>query len=138
MREYMYGLISGDATLADIAGYADTQELSAAVFASNSVDTPPTRPFIAIHWSSTNAVLFRDSSVSSRNLSIWAYDKPADYTRIDNILRRIRTLVTLAVGVQTELGWLHQVDWLGESDDLWDESYQAIARNVSLRCVGTI
>jgi hypothetical protein len=133
----VYGLLATDAALATAAGYADTTHLSAAIFGSNSVDdVPAPRPFIVLHWGSVEPT--RYGTVGRRELTIWVYDEPADYARIDAMLRRIRTLISSAVGVATTLGWLHQVDWLGESDDLWDESYQAIARNVVLRCVGTI
>lgn len=137
MREYVFGLLADDATLAAAAGFADTQALSAAMFGSNAVDDKPgPRPFIVLHWGNVDSQKF--GSTGRRDLTIWVYDEPADYTRIDAVLRRARTLIESAVGVQTEVGWLNAVDWLGESDDLWDESYGAITRNMSLRCVGTI
>lgn len=129
MRKLVWSLITGDATL-NAEGV-----VAASVLADQSVDSPTVRPFLVLRW---GPVVRGVGSVQVRDLTVWVHDEPADFARIDRIIRRLRTLLESAVGMQEGGGgWLVQADWQGDSADLADDAYGTITRNTSFRVVAS-
>ena len=96
------------------------------VYAANSVDTPPEQLFIIIKWEPTTVVF---KTTGTDRISVWVHDKDRDYTRIGQALERLKTILTDAVHVSGEDGWvLTTAEWRGESPDLYDGGYETVTR----------
>lgn len=127
MRTLIYQSLIADATL---NGYGISGPSAFAV----DVDTPQARPFLQLRWG-VNAIGLDIST--RRSLVIWVHDQPGDYTKIDNIILRLRTLIPSLVPSQDGNGWLQGVVWEGDSEDLTDDGHRTIARNTSFTLVGS-
>ena len=127
MRTLIYQAIITDPTL---ISYGINGNDSFAV----DVDTPQTRPFLQLRWGRNDEGL--DIS-TRRTLVIWVHDKPGDYTRIDAIIFRLRSLIPSLVPSQDVNGWLQGVEWTGDSEDLTDDGHRTIARNTGFVLVGS-
>ena len=127
MRTLIYQAIIGDPAL---NGLGITGPSSFAV----DVDTPQDRPFLQLRWGPNTIGL--DVS-TRRSLVIWVHDQPGDYTRIDDIILRLRSLIPSLVLSQDAQGWLQGVRWEGDSEDLTDDGHRTIARNTSFTLVGS-
>ena len=127
-RAAIYTIIKTDATLSTTYQLDD-------VYSFQGVDTPtPDKPFIVARWGTTEpgATFGRGPA----RLELWVYDRPADYTRIDAIIARIKTLLTNAVHVAGTDGYtLTQATWMGESEDLYDDVYERIVKTTSFTVV---
>ena len=108
---------------------------SASSFAID-VDTPQTRPFLQIRWGRTEIGL-KTTAVSRRTITIWAHDLPGDYTKIDQILARVKALLPGLEGQNNGLGYLLSAEWTGDSEDLADDGHGTITRNASFTLVGS-
>lgn len=107
--------------------------LPSATYAANAVDTPPERPFIVMRWEE-NVRSFSDRGV--QGLTVWVNDQLGDYTRIDQMIHIIKKLLTDMVHVAGDDGrTVTQIDWSGDSGDLWDDGYHTIARNAGFSVV---
>jgi len=127
MRTLVYQAIIGDSTLNSLG---ITGPSSFAV----DVDTPSARPFLQLRWGRNDEGL--DVS-TRRSLVIWVHDKPGDYTKIDNIILRLRTLIPTLISSRDANGWLQGVEWTGDSEDLTDDGHRTIARNTGFVLVGS-
>jgi hypothetical protein len=103
---------------------------------AGDVDTPPERPFLNLRWGVVDSALSM-GPVGVRSLVVWVHDEPNDYTRIDQIVRRIRYLFEQLVGGHDETGWLTQIDWAGDSEDLSDDGHRTIVRTTSYTVIGS-
>jgi hypothetical protein len=65
------------------------------------------------------------------------HDQPGDYTKIDAIIYRLRSLIPSLVPSRDTQGWLQGVVWEGDSEDLTDDGHRTIARNTSFTLVGS-
>lgn len=129
MRGLIFQAIIGDATL-NALGITDASSFAV------DVDTPQTRPFLQLRWG-RNDVGLSQTEIGRRNLTIWVHDQPGDYTRIDQIVMRLRTLLPALVGESNGLGYLMAVEWSGDSEDLADDGHRTITRNTSFSLVGS-
>lgn len=124
-RAAVYTLLSTDATLLSYG---------VSVYGFQAVDTPATKPFVVLRWDS-----MQPGSVLTRGavgLTCWVYDTPADYMRIDDIILRIKTILTDAVHVSGSDGFiLTQARWTSDSQDLYDDVYECILRTTSFDVV---
>lgn len=128
MRALIRSTITGDATLVGLG-------VVAAGVLSGDVDTPESRPFLNLRWSTTRPGL---DVVTRRDLVIWVHDQPSDYeSKIDPIIRRLRTLLPSLAGVVHPYGHLTAVEWTGDSEDLTDDGHGTITRTTSYSIVGT-
>lgn len=105
-------------------------------FLSHDKDTPQVRPLMVLRWQDTAPGL---STVNQRNLQVWVHDVPGDYTRVDRILRRVRTLLTTMFGVNAGDvdSWITQIDWKGDSDDLSDDEAVTFCRYSNFTVTGS-
>jgi len=107
--------------------------LPGATYAANAVDTVEERPFIVMRWEE-NVRAFDTRGV--QGLTVWVNDNLGDYTRIDACLEVIKRLLTNMVHVAGSDGrTITQIDWSGDSGDLWDDGYHTIARNAGFSVV---
>lgn len=129
MRSLVFSTLVGDSVL-NAAGIT-----SASSFAVD-VDTPETRPFLQIRWGK-NDIGLDGTAVTKRTLVIWVHDVPGDYTKIDAILTRVRTILPLLSGQSNGLGHVIAVEWTGDSEDLADDGHGTIVRNVGFSLIGS-
>jgi hypothetical protein len=127
MRTLIYQAIINDP---ELISYGITGTSSFAV----DVDTPQSRPFLQLRWG-VNAIGLDVST--RRSLVIWVHDQPGDYTKIDAIIFRLRSLIPSLVPSRDAQGWLQGVTWEGDSEDLTDDGHRTIARNTSFTLVGS-
>jgi len=127
MRTLIFQAIIADATLNSLG-------ITGADSFAVDVDTPQTRPFLQLRWG-VNAIGLDVST--RRSLVIWVHDQPADYTKIDQIILRLRTLIPSLIGTRDTEGFLQGVVWEGDSEDLTDDGHRTIARNTSFTLVGS-
>lgn len=127
MRTVIRQAIANDVTLAGL-GVVPSGVLA------GDVDTPTERPFIQLRWGETSPGL---STVDNRVLAIWVHDQPGDYTRIDSIIRRIKQIFDGLTPVQHSTGWLLEIEWVTDSDDLTDDGHGTITRTTTHTLVGS-
>lgn len=127
MRALVRSAIIADATLVSFG------VVEAGVLAGD-VDTPKSRPFINLRWGVTTPGLDR---VQVRTLEIWVHDKPNDYTRIDEIIIRLRVVLGSLIGSSNGSGHVVGVEWTGDSPDLVDDGHDTITRTASFSLVGS-
>jgi hypothetical protein len=87
-------------------------------------DSPPQDLFVVLRWGVTDRGPGRNAG-SVENLSVWAYNRQTDYGPILDVLSRCRTVL---LGIRGP-GAIIQVDYRGDSEDLWDDGYRAVTRN---------
>lgn len=129
MRALIYQAIIGDSTL-NALGITDDSAFAV------DVDTPQNRPFLQLRWG-RNDVALAKTEIGRRNLVIWVHDQPGDYTEIDSIIKRLRTLIPSLVPSSDAEGQLTAAEWAGDSEDLADDGHRTIARNISFVLVGS-
>lgn len=126
-RNGVVSLLSGDGVLLSL-GLVDDR-----IYGSNAIDTPREYPFLVVTFEDTTPA-FGDRG--TRGLTVWAYDEPSDYTRLDAMITRIRSILTSATHFKGSDGWtITQIDWAGSSPDLYDDGWHAISRNAGFRVV---
>lgn len=131
MRELVYQTIANDTQLHALG-------LTVDAVSSGDVDSPAERPYVVLRWGETTPGVDKDTRrVNSRNLVVWIHDQPGDYTRIDQILKRIRTVLIGLYAAQTSTGWLTGVDWTTDSSDLSDDVTGTIARTSAYQVIGS-
>lgn len=133
-RAKVYDLLSTDSELLALGLTPDT------IYGSQSLDTPLNAgaPFLVQRWGGVPVLNTLVTVQSTRTLpskrqelAIWVYDKPGDYARIDAIIKRVRTTLASVEALQTDDGWITQIDWTGDGEDLYDDTYEAIMRTSS-------
>lgn len=103
------------------------------IFAGD-IDTVDQTPFVNLRWGVTNPGV---ATVNDRGLVVWVHDQPNDYFRVDQILRRVRELLTSIYALKTGTGWITEIRWLTDSDDLSDDGNHTILRQASYSIIGS-
>ena len=121
-RAAVYTLLTTDDELAALG--------LAAVYAFQAVDTPNSKPFVVTRWDEVQPGVV--PSRGPQSLTLWVYDTPADYARIDSIIARAKDILLDAVHVDGSDGMtITQVRWTGDSQDLYDDVYGCVVRTSS-------
>lgn len=77
-------------------------------------------------------------TVHRRDLQVWAHDEPGDYSVIDDLLNRVRIVLTAVEAYQVTDGkWISCITWQGDSEDLYDDGPGTIVRNGSYIVTGS-
>ena len=106
------------------------------VFQSNTVDDPPTRPFVIMRWGIKTSTF---DIHGPQSLDIWAHDDRGDYSRIDSILHRAEVLLLNAAHLVGDDGYtLTSAEFVSCSEDLYDDGYQTITRYATFRVVSRV
>ena len=103
-----------------------------AVYAANSVDTPPEDLFMTVHWED-RAIAFKQRGPET--LVVWVHDRQRDYGRIDAAIERMIMILEAAVHLPGADGTLTTARWTGTSRDLFDDGYNTVTKNVSFAAV---
>lgn len=129
-RELVWAKLTGDPDLQALGFDEDN------IFTDHSLDTPQRRPLMVLRWQGVDVGL---GPVNQRRLQVWVHDRPADYDRIDQTLRRLRTLLSSIEAVRLDGGiaGVHTAIWEGDSDDLRDDEVRTITRWTQFRLTGS-
>jgi hypothetical protein len=127
MRAFIRSLIVDDPTLQAL------NVTPAGVFMGDA-DTPQERPFVQLRWGGTTPGV---GAVDRRSLVVWVHDNPGDYTRVDAVLTRIKALFKGVAAAPHSSGWISQLDWVNDSDDLTDDGHGTITRNTTHTLIGS-
>lgn len=121
MRQWLHETLTADATLMAL--------LQGGVHAARGFDSvPATKPFL-VHRGSTDTPDIMDGNVavaSTRYWWVWVHDDPGDYTRIDDVLDRVRIVLQGARG-GSQSG-IVVARWIDSSDDLFDDQMGTVCR----------
>lgn len=105
---------------------------AAGTLGHNGVPSQPKKPFATIRsLPSQRYQEVREVSKAERHtFQIYAYDEIGlSYLRIEEFLHGCRDVIDTLVGVQSSSGlWCIEALWLGMSQDLPDETYEAITK----------
>lgn len=118
-RAAIYNLLSSDSQLLALG----VEE----VYASNSIDTPEENIFLVLRGETGESRAYGSRAVE--HLTVWVHSKDRDYSTLDLILKRVKTLLGSAVHLAGSDGWtLTQADWRSDSADLVDGGFHTITR----------
>lgn len=127
MRNAVWRLLSEDYTLDNLGVER--------VYNSNAVDSPKEPIFLITRWEDTNPEF---KSVGTRNLTIIANCRQADYKLLDSILEQVKEIMTNALHVSGSDGELTQARWAGDSPDGRDDGFRTYIKSSSFQCNGVI
>lgn len=135
-RTYLQSVLSADAALMTIGALGSMGLTPERVCAAESADDIKVSgfPFVTHRWGPITKGV--GGSVR-QSVDIWAYDRNHDYTRIDNILLRVKSLLAAVTAVRAMEGYVTQIDYEGSSPDLRDDGYEAITRNSSFTVIAS-
>lgn len=126
-------------TIVRAAILADAQLVSLGVTPeatlAGDVDTPVGRPFLNLKWGS-NLPSFREQVTIQTTLAVWVHDTPADYSRIDQILARLRTVLQSLEGVVDGTSEVQVITWNNDGPDLQDDGHRTIVKVANFSVVG--
>lgn len=130
LQSYVFDLISGDTVMRNLAFNENKIHLN------HTVDTPQDRPMIVLRWQAVSAGI---GPVNQRVLQVWVHDVPGNYQRINEALKRLRTILTRVQGVNVgdATDWITSIRWEGDSDDLRDDEAGTFTRNAQFRITGS-
>ena len=103
-----------------------------AIYAANSVDTPPEDLFMTVHWDEQDRAFKQHGA---ETLVVWVHDRERDYGRIDAVIERMIMILEDAIHLSGVDGTLTSARWNGTSRDLFDDGYNTVTKNVSFAAV---
>lgn len=102
-------------------------------WAANALDTPTAYPFIVHRWEETSPAF---GLIGTETLRVWVHDEVGDYARINTLLEWVKMTLTAMTHVAGSDGRIvTQIDWTGDSGDLYDDGWKTISRNAGFRVV---
>lgn len=125
MRSVVYQALSTDAGLLALTS----------TLLTGDVDTPAARPFVNLRWGLRNPGLSR-TFTDRQDLAIWIHDAPNDYGAINQIVKRIREVLTSIEDQSDAGGHVTMSQWLFDSGDLVDDGHRTITRNTNYQIIG--
>jgi hypothetical protein len=72
-----------------------------------------------------------------QGVTFYVHDRPNDFTRINAIIYRIRQVLTALGPQKTDTGWITQVDWLTDGDEISDDATRTILRQTSFSIIAS-
>ena len=126
-RAAIFNALKNDVVLAEISpGYG--------CYPNNSADTPEEDKFLILRWMDKRVGPVKGRG--PRDLQVWAHDHSGSYAAIDRMLARVTEILLAMTHVQGGDGQtITQVDYISESQDLYDDGFRTIARNVTFTVV---
>jgi len=138
IREGVWNMLRNDTALMALGAGSGSSDNSLALFPNYTLDSPAaglTR-WMTLRWGAADSPVGRDSETRPMPLAIWMYDRQRDYDTIDTALRRVRAVMKAVQGLALPGGgYLVAADWSFSSEDIWDDTYEAIARGETYRIV---
>jgi hypothetical protein len=130
-RAGVYTLLVGDTALSAMGVTAGT------VIQDNAVDTMRQTPFVVLRWEEVTPRWALAGSRGKQVLTVWAHDRGGDYTRINAVLDRIKEIfIPVEHFAGADGRTITQLDWRGESADLYDDGFKTLCRNHAYDVVG--
>jgi len=123
-RSWVFSTLSTDAT---VLPHVPASRILGAGALEGSVND---KPFINIMFDQDVPGPF--PGVSTQRCVVWVHDEPGDYLRIGTVLRAVRSALSGQVAGAGAVG----CRWLGDSQDLSDESMGTITRNATFGMSG--
>lgn len=132
MRKLFYDLLAGYAPLTALISVGKMFERGAVEAA-----LPAEPPFLIYTFTNVNSEPRAISGVQ-----VWVYDVRGDYSRIEAVLRTIRTRLSdfpeqSRIRSDGSIVRLMQADWQGDSGDLFDDVFRCNTRNGTWRLIGS-
>lgn len=117
-REFVFGLLSNDLVMNGLGISMET------LYANGAPDSPPVESvFAVLRWDQeANQGLKRIAR--GFDVSLWVYDRNADYGQIRQIIKRWCDLMEATPGMSTGDGWVIGCDWAGNGRDDFDDIYE--------------
>lgn len=138
VRNGLWQMLRGDTQLMALGAGSGSDDDKLAVFPNFALDSPAaglTR-WMTTRWGAADAPPGSDTWTRAVPVSIWVYDRERDYTVIDQALSRARTLMRAVQGLALPGGGiLVAADFAFSSEDIWDDTYEAVARGETFRLV---
>jgi hypothetical protein len=138
VRVGLYELLRADATLMGLGAGSGTNDNTLAVFPNFTLDSPAaglTR-WMTIRWGAAEAPIGRDTETRPIPVAIWCYDRERDFELVGAALQRVRVIMKNVQGLALPGGsHLVAADWAFSSEDIWDDTYEAVARGETYRLV---
>ncbi len=134
----LYNLLRSDAVLMALGAGTGSDDDLLTVFPNYALDSPAAHltRWVTLRWGAAEAPPGRDTATRPMPVAIWVYDRERDFTNIDSILRRCRTIMAGIQGLPLSGGGhLTAADFSFSSEDIWDDSYAAVARGETYRLV---
>lgn len=138
VRELVFSLTNNDPELNALGLNFNT------VYANGAPDSPKERFWAVIHWGpeTSGAPGQRGRGrVTERECALWVYNKDWEYAPINAALKRWCALMdaieAMRTGDETNDGWITQCDWNGDSDDSYDDVYEAYFRSSTYTIVAS-
>lgn len=107
------------------------------IWPAQTVDTAPRNGhFLVLRWEETTVA--PGGASGSQVLTVWAHiskEESSDYTKLDAILKRVRTILTEAIHIEGADGVLTCTDFRGFSQDFDDPVFRTITRNAAFRII---
>lgn len=126
VRDLVFHALTSDTELTALG--IDTNH----AWASGSVEGPQPAPFIVIKWGNTSKGI---GPINTAPVQIFVHDDIGDYGVINSILLRVRAVMTGLAAHGYAANWIIEVDWLGDSGDLADDTYKTLMRNAEFNVV---
>lgn len=138
VREYVFTLVANDPEMNGL-GYS-----AANGFTEWAPDSPPAGQFWVLRWGPEVPGLAGARGrgrISSRDVTLWAYDRQQTYDTINACLRRWVALMDSVEATRTGMGatdgWITSTEWAGDGDDSFDDVYNAQVRSSSYTIVAS-
>lgn len=125
MRNAVFSLLSSDVILKELG--VDK------VYASPALDTPPEQLFVVLAWQEVNPEF---KNVGTQNLTIWVHNRQSNYRLINQIIDRVKSLMTSTFHRTGTDGTFVQAQWTGEGPDVWDDGFRTYVKTSGYRCNG--
>jgi hypothetical protein len=138
VRAFVYSLVANDIELNQL-GYSGDNGYS-----GWSPESPPGDLFWVLRWGQESAGVAGArgrGKVTARTVALWAYDRQENFDRINACLKRWQDLLdaleaTRTGGGSTD-GWVTSTAWEGDSDDAFDDIYNAQVRSSSYTIIAS-
>ena len=113
MRAQLYEWLSSDTVLSGLVGDR--------IYPVHMQDTKPDTPYIVYRLNTANP---RVVPAKNQNFQVWAHDNRGTYLVIDEILQRVKEVLV----AKPPSGDFYQVEWLDDSNDLYDDAASTLTR----------
>lgn len=139
LRHVVFGLLTAHAPLVTIVGNR--------IFDAGALGTPtgkqiPQKPFLVTNYGENRAAPREDGTVEDRELNVYAYGEPGDYTVVESVLREVLRALHDKSGMyvnpenSSDKTWLTLARFVGGGPDLYDDVYRANCRYGVYRVIG--
>lgn len=88
-------------------------------------------------WGTNVPPPFPDANVTTRSLRVSVYDAPGSMLEIEEALLRVRRRLVSSPPLRDALSVVFDVAWTDDTEDLFDDTYNAVFRTSTFQIRGT-